>query len=161
MFNINGFELLLIVTLFVLLFGPDRLPEVMAQAGRVLRDVRRLTDEATADLRRELDLASRSSSQWRAAPGATSPAPQDPAPTVASGASDAVAPTVSHPTDRRDSPEDRQPAPSGSPGRSAQAPSGAVPKRGTSSLVASPARVLKSCGDVRCAGNSAGQATTH
>lgn len=59
MFNINGWELVIIGVLFILLFGPDRLPEVAGQMGRLLRDVRRMTEGATAELTRELDLAAR------------------------------------------------------------------------------------------------------
>jgi Sec-independent protein translocase protein TatA len=58
-FNVSGGELFLIVVLFVLLFGPERVPEVAAQLGKALRQIRELTDASTAELRRELELAAR------------------------------------------------------------------------------------------------------
>ena len=57
MFNVNGWELAVIAILFILLFGPERIPEVVMEATRLIRQVRSLADGATADLRREIEFA--------------------------------------------------------------------------------------------------------
>lgn len=56
-FNINGWELIIIGLLVVLLFGPDRLPEAAVQFGKLLREVRKAGASATAELSRELERA--------------------------------------------------------------------------------------------------------
>ncbi len=38
----------------MVIFGPERLPKIAQQAGRTLRDLRRLADSATKDLREGL-----------------------------------------------------------------------------------------------------------
>jgi sec-independent protein translocase protein TatB len=54
-FDHVGFgEVLVIVVAALFIFGPDRLPRVAAEAGRMLRDLRRLSRQATAELRSEL-----------------------------------------------------------------------------------------------------------
>jgi sec-independent protein translocase protein TatB len=58
-FNINGWEFALIGVLFLLLFGPERIPEVALQLGKLLRELRQMTEGATAELTRELELAAR------------------------------------------------------------------------------------------------------
>ncbi len=57
MFNINGWELAIILVLALILFGPERLPEAAAQAGRAWRQLQGLTAGATAELTRELQAA--------------------------------------------------------------------------------------------------------
>jgi TatA/E family protein of Tat protein translocase len=59
MLNINAWEFIILVVLFILVFGPDRLPETMVQMGKILREIRRAADEATGDLTRELEAAAR------------------------------------------------------------------------------------------------------
>jgi Tat protein translocase TatB subunit len=49
-------EILLILALTLIVFGPDRLPEIARQAGRTVAQVRRITSEATAELNRSLQL---------------------------------------------------------------------------------------------------------
>jgi len=58
-FNINPWEMTILAVIFLIVFGPERIPEVAAQIGRIVRDVHRATDQATGDLRRELELAAR------------------------------------------------------------------------------------------------------
>lgn len=43
-------KLLVLAILAIVIFGPDQLPKVAAQAGRMLREVRRLADGARNDL---------------------------------------------------------------------------------------------------------------
>jgi Sec-independent protein translocase protein TatA len=57
MFNVNGPELIALAVLFLLLFGPERLPEVVMQLARWIGRFRALTDQATAEIRREFELA--------------------------------------------------------------------------------------------------------
>jgi TatA/E family protein of Tat protein translocase len=38
-------ELLVILVLVLLLFGPDKLPDLARQVGRAMREVRKITDE--------------------------------------------------------------------------------------------------------------------
>ncbi len=54
MFDLSFTKLLVLAVLALLIFGPDQLPKVAAQAGRALRDLRRLADMAKADLRDNL-----------------------------------------------------------------------------------------------------------
>jgi sec-independent protein translocase protein TatB len=53
-FDINPLEMVALVILAIILFGPDRLPKVAADAGRMLRQFREFTQTARADLSREL-----------------------------------------------------------------------------------------------------------
>ena len=64
MFDLSILKLLVLGVLALVIFGPDQLPKIAAQAGRALRDLRRLADSAKADLQdglgpefRDIDLA--------------------------------------------------------------------------------------------------------
>jgi sec-independent protein translocase protein TatB len=52
--DISAFELIALVVLAIVIFGPERLPKMAADAGRFLRQMRRYVSGARADLRREL-----------------------------------------------------------------------------------------------------------
>lgn len=54
MFGIGFGELAFIAVLAVLVFGPDKLPEVAQQAGRMVRQLRRFALNARDELRSEL-----------------------------------------------------------------------------------------------------------
>lgn len=54
MFNIGAGEFLVLGVLALLIFGPDQLPKAAAQAGRALRQLRRLADSAKNDIREGL-----------------------------------------------------------------------------------------------------------
>ena len=54
MFDLSIEKILVLLVLAVVIFGPERLPKLAQQAGRGLRDLRRLADSATKDLREGL-----------------------------------------------------------------------------------------------------------
>ncbi|HWJ10187.1 MAG TPA: sec-independent translocase [Nocardioides sp.] len=54
MFGIGFGELVVIAFLAVLVFGPDRLPELAQQAGRFARQLRKFATNARDELRNEL-----------------------------------------------------------------------------------------------------------
>ena len=54
MFGIGFGELVVIAFLAVLVFGPDRLPELAQQAGRFIRELRKFANNARDELRSEL-----------------------------------------------------------------------------------------------------------
>lgn len=55
MFNNLGWgEIAFLVVLALFVFGPERLPKVAADAGRMLRQVRAMAQNATADIKAEL-----------------------------------------------------------------------------------------------------------
>jgi sec-independent protein translocase protein TatB len=47
-------NLLVLVVIGLVIFGPSELPKVASQVGRTLRDLRRIAQDATNDLREEL-----------------------------------------------------------------------------------------------------------
>lgn len=49
-------ELLLILALALIVFGPEKLPEIGAQIGRMVRDFRRATSELSEEFNRSLKL---------------------------------------------------------------------------------------------------------
>ena len=54
MFGINAFEMIAIAVLALLIFGPEKLPELAKDAARLLREVRRMATGAKADLKDSL-----------------------------------------------------------------------------------------------------------
>lgn len=54
MFGVGLMELSVIVVVAILVFGPDRLPELARQAGQLARQVRRMANNARDELRSEL-----------------------------------------------------------------------------------------------------------
>jgi sec-independent protein translocase protein TatB len=53
-FNISPLEIVALVVIGVVLFGPDKLPSTARNAARFLRQFREFTANARADLKREL-----------------------------------------------------------------------------------------------------------
>jgi sec-independent protein translocase protein TatB len=49
-FDLSITKLLVLGVLALVIFGPDQLPKIAAQAGRALRDLRRMAEGAKADL---------------------------------------------------------------------------------------------------------------
>ncbi len=54
MFDINGWELLLLGVLAILVLGPERLPEYAAKFGRFVRQARSMADRAKQQLKEEM-----------------------------------------------------------------------------------------------------------
>ncbi|QEU92012.1 sec-independent translocase [Streptomyces kanamyceticus] len=55
MFNdIGALEIVTLVVLAVLIFGPDKLPKVIQDVSRTIRKIREFSDSAKADIREEL-----------------------------------------------------------------------------------------------------------
>ena len=52
-------EILLILALVLVLFGPKRLPEIAEAMGKSIRKFKSATNDATRDVKRELDDAGR------------------------------------------------------------------------------------------------------
>lgn len=52
-------DILVVSVLALLLFGPDRLPKMMRQAGRVMRDVQNASHSFVAEMERAAELAER------------------------------------------------------------------------------------------------------
>lgn len=50
MFDFSLTKIAVLLVIAIVVFGPDQLPKVAAQAGRALRDLRRLADNARRDL---------------------------------------------------------------------------------------------------------------
>jgi sec-independent protein translocase protein TatB len=50
-FDLSFFKLLVLAVLALVIFGPNELPKVIARAGSLLRDLRRIADSAKNDLR--------------------------------------------------------------------------------------------------------------
>ena len=54
LFDLSIGKLLVLALLAVVIFGPDQLPRIAGQAGRALRELRRLAEGASQDLREGL-----------------------------------------------------------------------------------------------------------
>lgn len=50
MFDLSIPKILILLVLGLMIFGPQQLPKIAAQAGQALRELRRLADNAKADL---------------------------------------------------------------------------------------------------------------
>jgi len=55
-FGIGLGELLLILVLALIIWGPRRLPEISHKLGRMMRNLRRATNDFTAQVTRDIDI---------------------------------------------------------------------------------------------------------
>jgi sec-independent protein translocase protein TatB len=53
-FDLSLPKLLVLAVIALIIFGPDELPQIAAQAGRALRDLRTIAEDAKNDLREGL-----------------------------------------------------------------------------------------------------------
>ncbi|MEV0587391.1 sec-independent translocase [Nonomuraea sp. NPDC050310] len=51
MFNLGWFEIAALIVIALLVFGPEKLPQAAAQAGKTLRNLRRMANNARDDLK--------------------------------------------------------------------------------------------------------------
>ncbi len=72
-------ELLLIMVLALIVFGPGKLPEIGQGLGKAIREFRRATDSITQEFNRELSLDTLTQPQ-PSQPAATAPAAEEPHP---------------------------------------------------------------------------------
>src|SRR5215211_2077508 len=82
-------ELMVILVLALIVFGPGKLPEIAGQVGRVVRDFRRMTGDLSSEFNRTLSL------EIEERNAAQSPAP--PVPTEAYDAAPPVEQTIASP----------------------------------------------------------------
>lgn len=54
MFDIGPAEILVVLVVAIVVFGPDKLPQFARQAGRFVRTARRMMDDAKSDLAAEM-----------------------------------------------------------------------------------------------------------
>jgi sec-independent protein translocase protein TatB len=54
LFDLNITKIMILAVLGLLIFGPEQLPRMAAQAGQALRDLRKLAEKASSDLRENL-----------------------------------------------------------------------------------------------------------
>jgi sec-independent protein translocase protein TatB len=54
LFDLSIPKLLILAIIGLMIFGPDQLPKIAAQAGKALRDLRRLAENAKSDLTDQL-----------------------------------------------------------------------------------------------------------
>jgi sec-independent protein translocase protein TatB len=54
LFDLSFVKIAVLAVIALVVFGPDQLPKMAAQAGRALRDVRRLAENARADLQQHM-----------------------------------------------------------------------------------------------------------
>ena len=54
MFDLSITKIAVLLVIAVVIFGPEQLPKLAQQAGRALRDLRKLADSATRDLKEGL-----------------------------------------------------------------------------------------------------------
>ncbi len=56
MFGMGIGELILIFVIALIIFGPEKLPTVARTAGKLIRDLKRTTNELTETIQREIDM---------------------------------------------------------------------------------------------------------
>ena len=54
--NMGFTEILFIAVIAIIVLGPDKLPEAMVQIGRFVGKIKKMWRDATADIRKELEL---------------------------------------------------------------------------------------------------------
>ena len=54
MFDLSFFKLLTLAVIALVIFGPNELPKMASQAGRLLRELRKIAEGAKSDLREGL-----------------------------------------------------------------------------------------------------------
>lgn len=97
MFNVGGGELLVILLIALLVLGPDRLPDFARKAGKIMGDVRRVSQGFQTEIRQAMDFdGDKSESAPPAPPRLVSPpAPGPDAPPPSTSSDEPAAPPAS------------------------------------------------------------------
>lgn len=74
-FNIGFPEMMIIIIIALIVFGPAKLPELGSTVGKAMREFRRASSELTEELTREVDVKKE---QERRSASAAVPAPAEP-----------------------------------------------------------------------------------
>jgi TatA/E family protein of Tat protein translocase len=80
-FGIGPMELVFILILALIIFGPGRLPEIGRAVGKSIRDFRAMTQEVTSQFSLELEESTKAKEPQKAQAPAPTPAEEAPAPT--------------------------------------------------------------------------------
>jgi sec-independent protein translocase protein TatB len=83
MFNVGGGELLVILLIALLVLGPDRLPEFAKKAGKVMAEVRRVSQGFQSEIRQAMDFNDDKPEPTRPATPSTPRLVEPPPPTAA------------------------------------------------------------------------------
>ena len=109
MFNIGPMELILILTLALLLFGPKKLPEIGKTVGRAMSEFRK----ASADIRREISEGMKEQAPAPGSPGTNGEGAGSSGSSVAPGTSTGTSdprPMAPHPPSPPTPPADATPS---------------------------------------------------
>lgn len=71
MFNVGGGELLVILLIALMVLGPDRLPGFARKAGKIMGDVRRISQGFQSEIRDAMDFSEDTRSKPGDTPAAT------------------------------------------------------------------------------------------
>lgn len=77
--NVGPLELMLVLVVALIVFGPQRLPEIGATVGRAIREFQRAQQEIVQEFSRELKVESERSIATPAAPPSQQPVSSSPA----------------------------------------------------------------------------------
>ena len=83
--NLGMPELILILALALLLFGPKKLPEIGKQVGKALGEFKRTSNELKRTIEDEMDRATKDAPPAEPPPPGTPPAAEPPKPAGGSG----------------------------------------------------------------------------
>lgn len=83
--NVGPTELLVILVIALLVFGPKRLPEIGRTIGKSLREFRQASSDLRGEIQRNLDLDAPPTPASQPSPPAFDPPKEPPAPDAGSG----------------------------------------------------------------------------
>ena len=102
MFNVGGGELLVILLIALMVLGPDRLPGFAKKAGKVMGDIRRVSQGFQTEIRQAMDFDDKPTAAGPTTPTTPRlvdpPAPPGAPNPIETTATDATPPTTPSPT---------------------------------------------------------------
>jgi sec-independent protein translocase protein TatB len=102
MFNVGGGELLVILLIALMVLGPDRLPGFAKKAGKVMGDIRRVSQGFQTEIREAMDFDDKPSAARPASPITPRlvdpPTPPGAPDSIETTATDSTPPTTPSPT---------------------------------------------------------------